>query len=171
MEIDAEAALRRAVELTTDEARNHFQVQKAHFLLGRILMHQHRTEEAHAEMQKARAFANKGLSQDKIKLAGTLSDGSETTVSEISAVKPVSTASPTQQADADAARKLNALEKQFGPPIADSYNNLGATAATKSHYAAALNYFESAAKCDPSLDGLDLNWAGLRLWHPSFPRP
>ncbi|MFY9856083.1 MAG: tetratricopeptide repeat protein, partial [Terracidiphilus sp.] len=62
---EAEANLRRTIELTTDISRNHYQIQKAHFLLGRILMQKHEEKEAHAEMQIAHAFTDKALSKDK----------------------------------------------------------------------------------------------------------
>ena len=70
--VDAEPALRKAILLTSDNSRNHYQIQKAHFLLGRILMQEHRSDEAHEEMQIARTMANQGLSQDKQKLGGLL---------------------------------------------------------------------------------------------------
>ena len=69
---EAEANLRRAIALTTDVSRNHYQIQKAHFLLGRILMQKHQEDAAHAEMQIAHAFADKALSKDKSQLAGML---------------------------------------------------------------------------------------------------
>lgn len=151
---DAKTALRSAIDLTTDVTRNHYQVQKAHFLLGRILMEEHQPEQAHAEMQAAHALSNLALSQDKSKLAGLLEDDSLTQPSTDAAVP-----SPTQHnADPTAVRNLEAFEKQLTPAIADSYNNLGASAASSADYARALKYFERAAEWNPSLDGLDYNW-------------
>jgi Flp pilus assembly protein TadD len=43
-------------------------------------------------------------------------------------------------------------------PIADSYNNLGAIAATNNDYSGAVTYFKRAAVWNPSLEGLDYNW-------------
>ena len=70
--VEAAADLRKAIQLTTDNSRNHYQIQKAHFLLGRILMQQHREQEAHAEMRIAHTFADKALSKDRTQLAGLL---------------------------------------------------------------------------------------------------
>jgi predicted Zn-dependent protease len=42
--------------------------------------------------------------------------------------------------------------------VADSYNNLGAIAATNSDYSGAVTYFKHAAMWNPSLEGLDYNW-------------
>ncbi len=60
--------------------------------------------------------------------------------------------------DPAAAHQVDELEKNFAPPIADSYNNLGAIAGSKSDYRSALQYFEQAAEWNPALPGLDINW-------------
>jgi len=155
---EAEADLRQAIKLTTDISRNHFQIQKAHFLLGRILMQQHQEEEAHAEMQIAHAFADKALSKDKTELAGLL-DNKPTSGGAADArvdAAGMSAASP-HAADPVAVGKQRTFEKQLTPAIADSYNNLGAIMATETNYADALKYFERAAAWSPSLEGLDYN--------------
>ena len=69
---EAEADLRQAIKLTTDPSRNHYQIQKAHFLLGRILMQQHHEDEAHAEMKIAQALTENSLSKDRNNLSGML---------------------------------------------------------------------------------------------------
>ena len=48
---EAETALRQCIRLTTDVSRNRYQVQKAHYLLGRILMKKGQQDAAHAEMK------------------------------------------------------------------------------------------------------------------------
>ncbi len=156
---DAKDSLRRAIELTTDESRNRYQVQQAHFLLGRVLMQEHQEKDAHAEMEIARAIANKGLSQDKRNLAGTLSNGMGTMTSEIAPgdIAPTIKAIP-HNSEPDAIRDLNNFEKQLTPAIADGYNNLGAIAATNGQYLDALQCFERAGEWNPALEGLDLNW-------------
>ena len=75
---EAETALRECIRLTTDVSRNRYQVQKAHFLLGRVLMQKGQEDAAHAEMTLSRELANKTLAQDKSNLAAlTDSSGSE----------------------------------------------------------------------------------------------
>lgn len=153
---DAETALRKSIALTTDPSRNRFQIQKTYFLLGRVLMQQHRPAEAHAEMELARSFANKDLSHDKGELAGLLNNSAATGMAESAnnlAVAP--DANPHNQVSTP--ESLRAIEKRLTPAIADSYNNLGVIAATGGQYAAALSYFNSAAEWNPALDGLDLN--------------
>ncbi len=153
---EAESNLRKSIQLTTDESRNHFQIQKAHFLLGRILMQEHREAEAHAEMQIAHAFNDKALSEDKNKLAAMLPANGAATSGSGAPPALASTPAP-QSADPAAARKLKALEEELTPPIADSYNNLGAITASQERYAEALVYFEQARAWQPALEGLDYN--------------
>lgn len=155
---EAEANLRRAIELTTDVSRNHYQIQKAHFLLGRILMQKHQEEKAHAEMQIAHAFTDKALSKDKSKLAGMLSDSASSAGSSDTGPDSAANASTTPHAaDPVAVSKQKAFEKQLAPAIADSYNNLGVIMATEKNYTDALKYFQRAATWSPSFEGLDLN--------------
>ncbi len=155
---ESEADLRQAIKLTTDLSRNHYQIQKAHFLLGRILMQQHHEDEAHAEMQIAHGFADKALSNDKTKLAGLLetkTTSGESPGSGLDAAAMVP-ASP-RAVDPVAAGKQKAFEKQLTPAIADGYNNLGAIMATETNFTDALKYFKRAAEWSPSLAGLDYN--------------
>jgi tetratricopeptide (TPR) repeat protein len=161
---DAEVSLRHAIQLTDDVSHNRYQIEKAHFLLGRILMQQHRQDEARAEMQIARAFANKRLSKDKSELAGLLPGLSATAESQGASTGNVpATQSIPHSSDPGAIASLNTFKKQLSPAIADSYNNLGAITATGNDYANALRYFERAAAWNPSLDGLDYN-----LGHAAF---
>jgi len=153
---EAETNLRKAIQLTTDISRNHFQIQKAHFLLGRILMQEHRATEAHAEMQIAHEFTEKALNEDKNKLAAML-PANGAGAANADAPAALSPASAPQSADPAAARKQKALEAELTPPIADGYNNLGAIAASQGKYPEALKYFERAHAWQPSLNGLDYN--------------
>jgi tetratricopeptide (TPR) repeat protein len=155
---EAETALRQCIRLTTDVSRNRYQVQKAHYLLGRILMKNGQQDAAHAEMDISRDLANKTLAQDKSKLSG-LMDTSGAQDAQASATE--AGASPSlvaTRADPSALRKVEALREQVKLPVADSYNNLGAIAATNSDYSGAVTYFKHAAMWNPSLDGLDYNW-------------
>src|SRR5581483_3349665 len=139
------------IRLTTDESRNRYQVQKAHFLLGRILMMRHQQDAAHAEMVIARELANKTLSQDKSKMAGLL----DTAGGQDAAAVP--TAPAEMSVDPSSLQRVEAMREQFAPALADSYNNLGAITATGGHYKDAVSYFKRAAVWNPSLEGLDYN--------------
>jgi tetratricopeptide (TPR) repeat protein len=155
---EAETALRQCIRLTTDVSRNRYQVQKAHYLLGRILMKNGQQDAAHAEMDISRDLANKTLAQDKSKLSG-LMDTSGAQGAQASATEAGASPSPVAtKADPSALRKVEAIREQVKLPVADSYNNLGAIAATNSDYSGAVTYFKHAATWNPSLDGLDYNW-------------
>jgi tetratricopeptide (TPR) repeat protein len=155
---EAETALRECIRLTVDVSRNRYQVQKAHFFLGRILMQQGRQDAAHAEMAISRELANKTLTQDKSKLGGLL-DPSAPQNSQLSVEEAATTPSAGAAAiDPAMTRRVEELREQIKSPIADSYNNLGAIAATNSDYPHAVIYFERAAAWNPSLEGLDYNW-------------
>jgi tetratricopeptide (TPR) repeat protein len=148
---EAETALRQCIRLTKDVSQNRYQVQKAHYLLGRILMKKGQPDAAHAEMNIERELANKTLAQDKSKLAALMDTPGGQDVQ--ASASPVATT-----ADPLALRKVEAIREQVRLPVADSYNNLGAIAATNADYARAVTYFERAAVWNPSLEGLDYNW-------------
>ena len=150
---DAETALRKSVALTTDVSRNRYQVQKAHYLLGRILMKKGQPDAAHTQMKISRDLADRTLAQDKSKLAGLMDTSS-------SGDTPGSTPSLVEPAEENQAvlHNVEAMRDKLKPAVADSYNNLGAIAATNTDYSSAVTYFERASEWSPSLDGLDYNW-------------
>jgi tetratricopeptide (TPR) repeat protein len=155
---EAETALRQSIALTTDVSRNRYQVQKAHFLLGRILMQKGQQDAAHAEMNMSRDLANKTLAEDKDKLAGLLDSSSSLNALASAEETSVSARLGVPTADPAALQRVEALREQLKLPVADSYNNLGAIAATNNDYSHAVVYFEGAFLWNPLLDGLDYNW-------------
>jgi tetratricopeptide (TPR) repeat protein len=154
---EAETALRKAIELTKDQSQNRYQIQKAHFLLGRIFVQRHQPEAARAEMELARALADKGLSHDRSELAGLLNNSAAAN-DDIPNSSEDAQPSVSQNIDLAAIKSVDAFEKRLTPAIADSFNNLGAIAATDKNYTDALRYFEDAAAWNPTLEDLDLNW-------------
>jgi tetratricopeptide (TPR) repeat protein len=166
---EAEADLRRAIQLTTDIARNHYEIEKAYFLLGRILMREHREQEAHAEMQIAHTFADDALLKDKSELAGLL-DAKPASEDVPNARLDGSATAASLVADPAAINKQRAFEKELTPAIADCYNNLGAIAASEKDYTGALQYFQRAKVWVPSLDGLDYNIGRAAFMASQFPQ-
>jgi tetratricopeptide (TPR) repeat protein len=165
---EAETALRQCIRLTTDVSRNRYQVQKAHFFLGRILMQKGQQDAAHAEMEISRDLANKTLSQDKSKLAGLLD--TSTHDAQVPAAEAGATPPPgPSTADQMALRRVESMREQIRLPVADSYNNLGAIAATNNGYSNAVTYFKQAAVWNPSLEGLDYNWGRAAFAGSQFP--
>jgi Tfp pilus assembly protein PilF len=132
-------------------ARNHYQVERAHYLLARVLLQTNRQDEAKKEME---------ISNQLLKLSVLEQQGGSATAAEKSAASGVALKESKQPEvrDADALKHAEAVEKQIGPAIADSYNNLGAVAAGSNDFAAALEYFRQAGEWNPALEGLDYNW-------------
>jgi tetratricopeptide (TPR) repeat protein len=144
---DAEAALRKAIEVTADPSRNHYQIRGAHYQLGRLLVEDGNTVEGKKEM----AISQELLLQNK------LQDVANVTGQPL-VKSPFPKAALARPADSKASAALQEFENRVGPAIADSYNNLGVIRAVKEDYAEAAGYFEQAAKWNPTMEGLDYNW-------------
>jgi tetratricopeptide (TPR) repeat protein len=148
---DAETALRKSISLTSDVAHHHYQVQRAHYLLARVLLQTNRVDEGKSEMQ---------ISQQLLSLSAPQTQGRAHSMSgnDLGENVQLSNGKGTAQIDPGALSAAEAQEKQLGAAIADSYNNIGVTAARNSDYASACDSFEKAAAWNPSLEGLDFNW-------------
>lgn len=158
---DAEAAFRKSILYTKDVSRNRYQVQRTHYLLGRVLIQLGKTEEANAELQISSALTRQRLAGDRNRLADYLQE--QPAPGGVSDGPPSSTAQTAlreeeRSGDAKDAKQVDAFQKQLAPAIADSYNNLGAIAASGQDYEAAMVCFQRAAEWNASLDGLDYNW-------------
>lgn len=147
---DAEAELRKAIALTTDLSRNHYQVQRAHYLLGRLLVQRGHTDEAKQEMEISSNLLRQNLQRDQARMKGTPMAAAS--------IAPFSRSVDPAPVDAKARQVLQGFRERAAPALADSYNNLGVIAAGQSEFATATGYFEKAAKWNPSLEGLDYNW-------------
>lgn len=154
MPLEAEAALRKSIALTKDVSRNGYQVQKAHYLLGRTLIQSDQPEEGKKEFAASQALMKQNLSRDENRLSDYLQDDKTDSIAGMGKENRL----PTQDKDVEAVHRIDEAEKSFAPAIADSYNNLGAIAATESNYRQALGYFKQAAEWSPTLPGLDYNW-------------
>jgi predicted Zn-dependent protease len=146
--VEAEGLLRKSIALTTDVSRNGYQVQKAHYLLGRLLMETGETDEGKKEIAASQALMQQNLKRDRSRLSDYLEEqrGEQAGV-----------ATETKAGDAVVGGQVEALENQLGPAIADSYNNLGAIASGDGKVGEGLEDFEKAAEWNPALPGLDYN--------------
>ena len=138
------AALRKSIALTKDPSWNHFEVQRVHYRLGRLLMDHGDIAEGKEEMRISEALLSQKRRGDEAHMVG-----------EVTMEAPLLTTHAAKPADVKAAA---AFEKQIGPLIAACYSNLGVNAAVSRNYADATTYFERAAEWNPSLQGLDNNW-------------
>ncbi len=142
--LEAENALRKAIAETPDPSRNHYDIQHAHYRLGRLLIESAQIEEGKKELEIAQELLMRSRLEDESKIAG----------------KPVIEAalSTTPRAKPSEVIAEKAFEKQIGPLMAGCYNNLGGIAAIDRDYARAADNFGRAAYWSPSLKGVDGNW-------------
>jgi tetratricopeptide (TPR) repeat protein len=148
---EAATAFRQAIALTTDLSRNHYQVQRAHYLLGRLLLQTGHGDEGRHEMQLSADLLKQNKVRDQVRLRGVaMGDGTS----------PASLPNSKDSAPTDikAKQTIEAFTTRLSPALADSYNNLGVIAAGGNEYATATRYFEKAAQWNPTLEGLDFNW-------------
>jgi tetratricopeptide (TPR) repeat protein len=148
---ESEQVFRKAIELTTDVSRNHHQVQRAHYLLGRVLVQMGRADEAKGEMQISSDLLKQNLQLDQARLKGS-------PMGEMAGAPPLRGQTERVAFDAKAEQEMKELTSRVSGALADSYNNLGAIAAGNNEFATATGYFEKAARWNPALDGLDYNW-------------
>ncbi len=153
----AEAALRQSITLTKDVSRNAYQVQKAHYLLGRLLMQSGSVDEGKQEIATSQSLLQQNLQHARSQLSDYLQTSTAAHDANAQSL-PMPMTVDDRPTDPEAARQTDALEKQLAPAIADSYNNLGAIAGSKGNYRVALQYFDQAAEWNPTLPGLDINW-------------
>jgi tetratricopeptide (TPR) repeat protein len=151
---DAETALRKSIALSKkDVSRSHYQ---AHYLLGRLLLQSGRQVEGKQEMGVSDRLLKESVASNQGKPQGMLNrDAVEPTPLENGELRE---AQESGLPDTETLKQIESVEKQIGPAIADSYNNLGAVAANHNDFTIALQYFRKAADWNPALEGLDYNW-------------
>jgi tetratricopeptide (TPR) repeat protein len=152
---EAEFALRQSILLTRDASRNAYQVQKAHYLLGRLLMQEGKSDEGQKEIEMSQALLQQNLSRDRAQLSDYLQEKSGMANEATTLNVPMTV--QDKPADSGLSSQVDALEKKLGPAIADSYNNLGAIAGTENDNRSALVSFERAEEWNAALPGLDYN--------------
>jgi tetratricopeptide (TPR) repeat protein len=141
-------------------------VQRAHFLLGRLLVQSGQTDEAKKEMEISASLLKQNMLRDQAKLKGA-------PMGDATGIAPFQPLPDTNPLNDNAKKALEEFTARAAPAIADSYNNLGAIAAGAGEFATATGYFENAAKWNPSLEGLDYNWGraafSARLYAQAVP--
>jgi len=146
---EAERTLRRAIAITTDPSRNGYQINRAHYALGRILLQTGREEEGRKELQISAELRDKPHPERHG--MGGLPDAPAMEDN------PASRALSKVDVSPDESKKVELLTAELKPAIADGYNNLGVIAAGKKDYAAAMDYFVRAGTWNPELETLDRN--------------
>ncbi len=129
----AEATLRKAIALTTDVSRSGYQINRAHYVLGRILLQTGRRDEGEKELKMSeeirRQIPNPSKDQKTQKTGTPIQEDAPGKMAE---TPPVSSAE---------LKKAAQYSAQLAPQIADAYNNLGVAAAGRKDFAVALRLF------------------------------
>ena len=170
----AEGYLRKAIQLTgKDEGRNNFQIRRAYFTLGRILMTSGRRDEGakllarSREMEtnlvvnsRPRALANTEAAPGAS--AATSAPHDQTPVVALGAVPnpwtPMdSSAWESAHLTPEARTQSEAAEKQLRAILSSAYNDWATSEARRREYASALNHFQEAERWDATTQGLMRN--------------
>lgn len=157
-------ALQRCVDLTTDPARNNYQVSKAHSMMGQILIKTGKQDEGEAELKRAQELRALAFQSDK-EGQEALENGQHDVLPAFrnSAEKP-SFLENRPPLDAAGQKQAQAIRAGVTQILGNAYNNLGVIRARQEQYARAADYFQKAAQWTPTLSGLDRNW-GLACFH------
>ena len=161
---EAEAAMRKAIALTKDEARNDFQISRAHYVLGRILQSKGKPEEGKKELLLSSDLRQRSLANMRSQFAapGSTKDvtdkkdgfpGANLQETENQVGAPTLEPVPPEQE-----KKVQAYLDQLKPAIADAYNNLGVILAGRKEFGPAAEDFRKAGEWSPTLETLDRNW-------------
>jgi tetratricopeptide (TPR) repeat protein len=149
---DAEAFLQKAIKTSSSNPRQQNQISRAHYLLGRLLMKQGRVEEARRQMRMSASGGSNVADSGPAAEPRLISSGS--LVQQESGERSGEAA---QTHSAEEERSVEELKQQMALAISDGYNNLGALAAMRQDYQAALPLFEASGLWNPKEEGLDRN--------------
>lgn len=169
----AELLLQKAVELTgSDEARNNYQIRRAYFILGRLLIQSGRKEKGSEYSQKSKAMEAKLLVKEKDNAPALAQDNASVGLNLSLPGAPSDASAP--QLVLDPAAKLDAsritkhlspaerqatenIERQFRNILATALSDLASTEGRRKEYALALAHYHEAERWDPGVPGLMRN--------------
>lgn len=168
----AEVLLRKAIKLTgVDEPRNNYQVRRAYFTLGRILIRFGKRDEGAALIKKSRDMETKLLVDARQQQA--LSSRESSVGAPSADVAPpaqghsVAAGDPTTPLSEEQYNRLNltpqqkaqakAIERQLRSILGSAYNDLGTSEARRKEFSLALTHFREAERWSPDIPGLKRN--------------
>jgi len=141
---EAKAAFRKSIALTLDPSKNGYAVEQSYYWLGRLLVEGGSPAEGRKYLDVSRNLLYLKEQGVESRLAG--------------GANLQAPLDKTNQAKPEDLSAQKALEKQVGPLISSSFDNLGVNAANAGDYQDASSYFEQAAQWNPNLNGIDANW-------------
>ncbi len=158
---EAEAAMRRAIALTPDVSRGGYQIHRAHYILGRILIQSGHRDEGAKELKLSAELREH--THGELQRNGKPQDAPSLSAKE-NQVHPDPTLENMAPADK---QTLQTYLDNLKPAIADAYNNLGVAAAGQKNFVAAMQYFHKAADWNPFLAMVDRN-QGMAAFYVGF---
>ena len=170
---NAEKYLRKAIELTgADEARNNYQVRRAYFTLGRILIRTGKRDEGTRLIQKSREMEAKlvvDARQQALSPREIASDSPALATDQTILVsnESMSPSNPAAPIDEQSFNKLaltseqkvqaKASEVRLRSILSSAYNDLGTSEARRKDYSTALLHFQDAERWSSETPGLMRN--------------
>jgi tetratricopeptide (TPR) repeat protein len=158
------AALKKSIDLTTDPSHNHYQVSKAHTMIGQILIKMGKQDEAEAELKRSQELRAQAFQSDKDQQEAHQMGQHELLPDLQNSHERPALLENRPPLDAASQKKALALRATLTEILANAYNNLGVIQARHEQYAPATDYFRKASQWKPDLPALDRNW-GLASFH------
>jgi tetratricopeptide (TPR) repeat protein len=152
------AALKKSIDLTSDPSHNHYQVSKAHTMIGQILIKMGKQDEAEAELKRSQELRAQAFQSDKDQQEAHQTGQHELLPDLQNSHEQPALLESRPPLDAAAQKKAVEIRASLTEILANAYNNLGVIQARHEQYAQATDYFRKASQWKPDLPGLDRNW-------------
>ena len=158
----AEDFLRKAIQLTgTDDGRNNYQIRRAYFTLGRILIQTGRKEEGTRLVEKSKAMETKLVVDSRQQQALDHDSASADAAVQPSSHPgtPATSVANATNLTAEQKSQIATAEKTLSAILGNAYNDLGTSEARRNDYATALQHFQEAERWNHEIGGLQRNIA------------
>jgi tetratricopeptide (TPR) repeat protein len=151
-------ALKKSIDVTTEPSRNHYQVSKAHSMIGQILIKTGKQDEGEAQLKDAQEMRVLAFQSDKDGQEARETGQHELLPDLQSAQEKPASLENRPPLDAEEKKRAEELRASLSDILANAYNNLGVIQARHEQYAPAADYFQKASRWKADLGGLDRNW-------------
>jgi tetratricopeptide (TPR) repeat protein len=152
--------LEKTIKLNPRLSHNDFQISTAHYRLGQSLVKVGRVEEGQKELQLSAELKSLAKSRDEARIETFLNAGDTRDAAnkfpELSTAEGI-IAEPVAR-DRKSQAELQSSEAYYSKVAASAHNNIGLLRAERQDYRAAAENFALAARWNPQLEGINLNW-------------
>ena len=168
-DVAGEKNLRRSIMLNDDARKNSFQIRRAYFLLGRLLIKQGKKDEGEKNLSIARELQGQLLesARDDIRkifgeVVGAATEGDTPSAPRVKTIKTSSALAPTEAA------ALKRSAEQLRTIVAQGYHNVAVIESQTGRVQDSLAKFGAAAGWKADFPGLDRNWGIVLFRAESF---